>query len=72
VRPAPAHLSCPSCGTSIPPLLTPAEVMTQLRLPKTTFYRLVSSGELPAYKVGNQLRITRDAYARFLDERRTR
>ena len=37
--------------------LTPREVMEQLAIGKNTFYKIVSSGELPAFRVGRQWRV---------------
>ena len=37
--------------------LTPREVMEQLAIGKNTFYKMVSSGELPAFRVGRQWRV---------------
>lgn len=34
--------------------LTPKEVMLLLYIGKNTFYRLVQTGELPAFRVGRQ------------------
>lgn len=39
--------------------LTPKEVMEELAVGKNTFYRLVNSGELPAFRVGKQWRVKR-------------
>jgi excisionase family DNA binding protein len=40
--------------------LKPAEVWTTLRIDRATFYRLVASGELPAVRVGEQIRVSSD------------
>lgn len=39
--------------------LTPKEVMEELAIGKNTFYRLVSAGELPAFRIGKQWRVRR-------------
>ena len=39
--------------------LTPREVMELLAIGKNTFYRMVQSGELPAFRVGKQWRVKR-------------
>ena len=38
-------------------LLKPHEVWERLAISKATFYRLVESGQLPAVRIGGQLRI---------------
>lgn len=40
--------------------LTPKEVMNLLYIGRNTFYRLVNSGELPAFRVGKLWRVRRD------------
>ncbi len=40
--------------------LTPKEVMNLLCVGKNTFYRLVNSGELPAFRIGKLWRVKRD------------
>ena len=39
--------------------LTPKEVMNLLYIGKNTFYKLVNSGELPAFRLGKQWRVKR-------------
>ena len=39
--------------------LTPREVMNLLYIGRNTFYKLVNSGELPAFRVGKLWRVTR-------------
>lgn len=39
--------------------LTPREVMELLAIGKNTFYKMVQSGELPAFRVGKQWRVKR-------------
>lgn len=39
--------------------LTPAEVMEELGIGRNTFYRLVNSGELPAFRIGKLWRVKR-------------
>lgn len=45
--------------------LTPLEVMNLLAIGRTTFYGLVRSGQLPAFRVGNQWRVSREALVAF-------
>ena len=40
--------------------LTPREVMELLAIGRNTFYRLVNSGELPAFRIGNLWRVRRE------------
>lgn len=40
--------------------LTPKEVMNLLYIGRNTFYRLVNSGELPAFRIGKLWRVRRD------------
>lgn len=39
--------------------LTPREVMELLAIGKNTFYKLVQSGQLPAFRLGRQWRVRR-------------
>lgn len=45
--------------------LTALEVMSLLYIGKTTFYKLVHSGELPAFRVGKQWRVSREDLKKF-------
>lgn len=47
-------------------LLTVAEVAGTLRVSNMTVYRLIKSGELPAIRVGKNLRIRRQDLADYL------
>jgi excisionase family DNA binding protein len=47
-------------------LLSPAEVAVELRISAPTVYRLISSKQIPAMRIGGQLRVDRDALTRFL------
>ena len=38
-------------------LLTPTEVQQQLRISKSTLYRLIRSGQLPSVRIGDAYRI---------------
>lgn len=45
--------------------LTPREVMNLLYIGKNTFYKLVNSGQLPAFRVGKLWRVRRDDIANW-------
>ncbi|MGH8994972.1 MAG: helix-turn-helix domain-containing protein [Acidimicrobiales bacterium] len=49
--------------------LTVSEVATALRVSNMTVYRLISSGELPAVKVGKCFRLPADKVDQYLDGR---
>ena len=40
--------------------LTPRGVMELLAIGKNTFYKMVQSGQLPAFRIGRQWRVRRD------------
>ena len=40
--------------------LTPREVMELLAIGKNTFYKMVQSGQLPAFRVGKQWRVKKE------------
>mgnify|MGYP002674225937 FL=1 len=40
-------------------ILTPAEVMNILFIGRNSFYKLVHSGELPAFRIGKLWRVSR-------------
>lgn len=46
--------------------LTPREVMELLAIGRNTFYRLVNSGELPAFRIGKLWRVRRDSLEYFM------
>lgn len=45
--------------------LTPKEVMNLLYIGKNTFYKLVNSGELPAFRVGKLWRVRQEDLMNF-------
>lgn len=45
--------------------LTPREVMELLAIGKNTFYKMVQSGALPAFRVGKQWRVKRKILEQF-------
>ncbi|NPA89856.1 MAG: helix-turn-helix domain-containing protein [Chloroflexi bacterium] len=51
-------------------LLTTRQLQELLNVDRTTIYRMVSRGELPAVRVGNQWRFPRDAVLQWLENRR--
>lgn len=51
-------------------LMTLKEVALEARVSESTIRRWVRSAELPAYRLGRQLRIRPDEFERFLDRRR--
>jgi len=51
-------------------LLTTKQVQTLLRVDRTTIYRMVESGALPAVRVGKQWRFARHEIERWLQEAR--
>lgn len=50
--------------------LTPKEVMNLLYIGKNTFYRLVNSGELPAFRIGKLWRVSTEELRAFLSASR--
>ena len=46
--------------------LTPREVMNLLYIGRNTFYKLVNSGELPAFRIGKLWRVARSDLERFV------
>lgn len=46
--------------------LTPREVMELLAIGKNTFYKMVRSGQLPAFRVGKQWRVKRAVLEQLL------
>jgi excisionase family DNA binding protein len=49
-----------------PALLSVAEAASRLHVSRVTAYRLVSSGKLPALRIGNQIRIDADELERYV------
>jgi excisionase family DNA binding protein len=54
------------------PLLSVREAASVLRISVRTTYALIESGQLPAFRVGGQLRLSRDVLAKWLAEQATR
>ena len=50
-------------------LLTPEELAEQLRIPKSTLYKLCNDGEIPAVKVGRHWRFDRQRVDRWLADK---
>ena len=48
--------------------LTPREVMQLLYIGRNTFYKLVNSGELPAFRVGKLWRVSRKALKNYIEK----
>ena len=46
--------------------LTPKEVMNLLYIGRNSFYKLVNSGELPAFRVGKLWRVSRKALVNYI------
>ena len=47
--------------------LTPKEVMNCLGIGKNTFYKLVNSGRIPAFRIGRLWRVKREALSALFD-----
>jgi len=47
--------------------LTPREVMELLAIGRNTFYRLVNSGELPAFRIGKLWRVHSEDLRRYAE-----
>ena len=47
--------------------LTPKEVMSLLYIGRNTFYKMVNSGELPAFRVGKLWRVSRKALINYIE-----
>ena len=45
--------------------LSPREVMNLLYIGRNTFYKLVNSGELPAFRIGKLWRVSREALKHY-------
>jgi excisionase family DNA binding protein len=53
------------------PLFNVGETARLLGVSRRTVYELISTGELPAFRVGGQLRLSKRALAAWLAARRT-
>ena len=53
-------------------ILTVSEVSGYLRIHPTTLYRLLKKGQLPAFKIGNDWRISVKAVDKWLKDMQTR
>ena len=48
--------------------LTPREVMNLLYIGRNTFYKLVNSGELPAFRIGKLWRVSHKALENYVEK----
>lgn len=53
----------------IPPIMTRKEAQEILRVSKGTILKLIQSGELEAFKLGKNYRITKESLIDFLNSR---
>ncbi len=51
-------------------VLTVDEVANLLKLSKITIYRLIKTGEIPAYKVGASWRVNREDLEAYIESRK--
>ena len=47
-------------------ILTRDEVMAQLKIGRTVFYKLIRSGELKSYKDGNRIKVPADSVTDYI------
>jgi len=52
-------------------ILTIQELSAYLKIPKSTLYKVVREGKIPAQKIGRHWRFRKEAIDRWLDETRT-
>jgi excisionase family DNA binding protein len=52
---------------TLPDVMTFEEVMAYLRIPRSSLYKLVQEGKIPAQKVGRHWRFRRRAIDRWLE-----
>jgi excisionase family DNA binding protein len=50
--------------------LRPSDLASQLGLTRSRIYQLLRAGELPSVRIGGVIRIPREAWERWLAERR--
>ena len=50
-------------------ILTRDEVMKQLRIGKSLFYKLISIGELECYKEGNRIKVPADSVDAYITKK---
>ncbi|MDO8432697.1 MAG: helix-turn-helix domain-containing protein [Candidatus Binatus sp.] len=52
-----------------PEILTVTQLAEYLQCDKSTIYRLIKSGEIPAFRVGSNWRFRREVIAQWLEQR---
>ena len=52
---------------SQPKLLSPNEVCSCLNIGRNTMYRLLQSGKIPAFRIGNRWKIPESSITKFID-----
>ena len=53
---------------SQPKLLSPNEVCSYLNIGRNTMYRLLQSGMIPAFRIGNRWKIPESSITKFIDD----
>ena len=54
-------------NNSQPKLLLPNEVCSRLNIGRNTMYRLLQSGKIPAFRIGNRWKIPESSITKFID-----
>ena len=53
-------------------IMTAAEVAGHLQIPLVTLYRLVHKRQIPAFKIGGEIRFHRDAIEKWMTDRQAK
>ena len=61
-----APTGAPESRSGVGDIFTVAEVAAYLKIPKKTVYKLVGSGDLPAFKAGKHWRVLRSELGRWI------
>jgi excisionase family DNA binding protein len=66
------HTETPYRGPATPPLLTINDVAHQLAISRDSVYRLMRSGVLPSFRVGERFRFRQEDLEAYLERGRER
>lgn len=56
---------------SLPMVLTPTDVRMVLGISKNTSYELFRSKDFPCFRVGKQLRVSRERFIKWMEQAKT-
>lgn len=57
---------------NLPDILTVPEIARFMKLSKVMIYKLIETGELPHYRIGRAVRVSREQFEQWLEAQKSR